>query len=114
MHLVPPSAARRAPFARALALVALACSAAFALAQVQAHAQSLPPEVDAALARAKVPRDAVTMLVADADGLRPPRLAWRTQVPVNPASIMKLVTTYAALDLLGPAFTWRTPVFTDG
>ncbi len=28
--------------------------------------------------------------------------------PMNPASTMKLVTTYAALELLGPAFTWRT------
>jgi D-alanyl-D-alanine carboxypeptidase/D-alanyl-D-alanine-endopeptidase (penicillin-binding protein 4) len=54
------------------------------------------------------------MLVADADGTRPPRLAWRTQVPVNPASIMKLVTTYAALDLLGAAYSWTTPVYVDG
>jgi D-alanyl-D-alanine carboxypeptidase/D-alanyl-D-alanine-endopeptidase (penicillin-binding protein 4) len=76
--------------------------------------QALPPEVDAALVRAKVPRDAVTMLVADADGARSPRLAWRTQAQVNPASIMKLVTTYAALDLLGPAFTWTTPVYVEG
>ncbi|MDP9970768.1 D-alanyl-D-alanine carboxypeptidase/D-alanyl-D-alanine-endopeptidase (penicillin-binding protein 4) [Variovorax paradoxus] len=76
--------------------------------------QILPGEVETALARAKVPRDSVTMLVADADGLRPPRLAWRTQVPVNPASIMKLVTTYAALDLLGPAYNWSTPVYADG
>ncbi|OUM04119.1 D-alanyl-D-alanine carboxypeptidase/D-alanyl-D-alanine-endopeptidase [Variovorax sp. JS1663] len=85
-----------------------------ALASVPALAQNLPPEVEAALARAKVPREAVTMLVADADGVRPPRLAWRSQVPVNPASVMKLVTTYAALDLLGPAFTWSTPVYADG
>jgi len=27
---------------------------------------------------------------------------------------MKLVTTTAALDLLGPAYTWRTPVWLDG
>ena len=27
---------------------------------------------------------------------------------------MKLVTTYAALDLLGPAFVWSTPVYVDG
>ena len=79
-----------------------------------AAAQVLPPEVESALARAKVPRDAVTLLVLDADGARPPRLAWRQQVPVNPASIMKLVTTYAALDLLGPAFSWSTPVYADG
>ena len=85
-----------------------------ALASAPALAQTLPPEVEAALARARVPPEAVTMLVADADAVRPPRLAWRTQVPVNPASVMKLVTTYAALDLLGPAFTWTTPVYVDG
>ena len=27
---------------------------------------------------------------------------------------MKLVTTFAALEQLGPAFTWSTPVFMDG
>lgn len=75
---------------------------------------ALPREVDAALARAKVPRDAVTVLVADAEGQRPPRLAWRSQEPVNPASVMKLVTTYAGLDILGPAYTWSTPVYVDG
>ncbi len=108
-----PFAARttlRLPPRAAGALMTLAMLApAGALAQ-----QALPTQVDAALARAKVPREAVTMLVADADGVRPPRLAWRTQVPVNPASIMKLVTTYAALDLLGPAYNWTTPVYTDG
>jgi len=100
-------AARHAPRFFALMLM-------LPLLAIQAQAQNLPREVDAALARAKVPRDAVTILVADADGIRPPRLAWRTQVQVNPASIMKLVTTYAALDLLGPAFTWNTPVYVDG
>ena len=95
-----------------LALGAL--SGAPALAQGQAQVQALPASVDAALARAKVPRDAVTMLVIDAENARPPRLAWRSQVRVAPASIMKLVTTYAALDLLGPAFTWTTPVYIDG
>jgi len=101
-----PLAARLIP-SLFLSLAALASAGAFAQ-------PSLPPEVDAALARAKLPRDAVTMLVADADGVRPPRLAWRSQVPVNPASIMKLVTTYAALDLLGPAYSWNTPVYVDG
>jgi D-alanyl-D-alanine carboxypeptidase/D-alanyl-D-alanine-endopeptidase (penicillin-binding protein 4) len=85
-----------------------------ACAGTAALAQALPPEVDAALARAKVPREAVAVLVADAAGRTPPRLAWRAGVPVNPASIMKLVTTYAALDQLGPAFSWRTPVLVDG
>lgn len=33
---------------------------------------------------------------------------------LNPASTMKLLTTYAALDMLGPAFTWKTEVWADG
>nr|WP_281289874.1 D-alanyl-D-alanine carboxypeptidase [Candidatus Accumulibacter phosphatis] len=32
---------------------------------------------------------------------------------MNPASVMKLVTTYAALDLLGPAWTWKTTAFAE-
>ncbi len=33
---------------------------------------------------------------------------------MNPASTMKLLTTYAALDLLGPAYTWKTEAYIDG
>ncbi|HQY77496.1 MAG TPA: D-alanyl-D-alanine carboxypeptidase, partial [Rhodoferax sp.] len=79
-----------------------------------ATAQNLPPEFDAALARAKLPREAVSVLVVDALGQAAPRVTHRINVPVNPASVMKLVTTYAALDLLGPAYTWSTPVYIEG
>ncbi len=85
-----------------------ACFCGGALAQ-----QALPPEIDAALARARLPRDAVTLLVTDVDPAVPPRLSHRPQEPVNPASIAKLATTFAALELLGPAFTWATPVYAD-
>ncbi len=84
------------------------------LATAVANAQNLPPEIDAALARAKISRDAVTILVTDAQGKTAPRVSHRATVPMNPASLMKLVTTYAALDLLVPAFTWTTPVFVEG
>jgi D-alanyl-D-alanine carboxypeptidase/D-alanyl-D-alanine-endopeptidase (penicillin-binding protein 4) len=70
--------------------------------------------VDAALQRAKIPRDAVSLLVMNVDGRSPPNLAWRTHQAMNPASVMKLVTTYAALDQLGPAYVWRTPVYLGG
>jgi len=33
---------------------------------------------------------------------------------MNPASVMKLVTTYAALEKLGPAYRWKTEVYRDG
>lgn len=35
-------------------------------------------------------------------------------VSVNPASTMKLVTTYAALEMLGPNHQWKTEFYTDG
>ena len=84
----------------------------------QSYAQALPPEVEAALARAKVPREALAAIVVDAappaNGKAAPLLSYRANVSVNPASVMKLVTTYAGLELLGPAYTWPTPVFVDG
>ncbi len=88
----------------ALLLAAAACAAA-------PHA--LPVEVEAALAQAKLPREALSILVEDV-GSGLPRLSWQPERPVNPASLMKLVTTDAALELLGPAFTWSTPVWLAG
>jgi D-alanyl-D-alanine carboxypeptidase/D-alanyl-D-alanine-endopeptidase (penicillin-binding protein 4) len=79
-----------------------------------AAAQGLPAEVEAALARAKLPRDALSVLVVDAEGKAAPRASHRAGVAVNPASVAKLVTTFAALEQLGPAFTWSTPVYVDG
>ena len=94
---------------------ARACLAAFlwcfALGTV---AQNLPPEVEAALQRANVSREAVAILVTEVQSRSSPRLSHRASTPVNPASVMKLVTTYAALDLLGPSFSWSTPVYLDG
>ena len=84
------------------------------LAAACASAEGLPAEVEAALARAKMPRDALSVLVVEAEGKAAPRLSHRAGVAVNPASVAKLVTTYAALELLGPAFTWSTPVYVDG
>ena len=84
------------------------------VAVAQTAAAPLPADIEAALARVKVPKEAVTMLVVDAQGRAPARLSHRATVPMNPASVMKLVTTYAALDLLGPAFSWTTPVFVEG
>lgn len=34
--------------------------------------------------------------------------AWRAEEPVNPASTMKLLTSWAALNRLGPGYRWKT------
>jgi serine-type D-Ala-D-Ala carboxypeptidase/endopeptidase (penicillin-binding protein 4) len=75
---------------------------------------SLPPAVEDALQRAKLPRDALSVVVWPVAAPGTPRLQHQADVPRNPASLMKLVTTSAALDMLGPAFTWRTPVYLEG
>ncbi|WP_434008266.1 D-alanyl-D-alanine carboxypeptidase/D-alanyl-D-alanine endopeptidase [Hydrogenophaga sp.] len=85
------------------------------LAAGAAAAQSsLPPGVAGALQRAGLPASAFSALVVPVapDGVE--RLRHRAEVPVNPASVMKLVTTYAAIDLLGPDFTWQTRFYGDG
>lgn len=39
---------------------------------------------------------------------------FNADVSVNPASTMKLVTSYAALEMLGPTYQWKTEFYTDG
>ena len=76
-------------------------------------APQLPRPVLQALERAKVPPEAVAVVVEDPGGTRQ-RLRWNAQQPMNPASVVKLVTTFAALETLGPSWTWQTPVWLDG
>jgi len=83
------------------------------IAPALAATRALPPAVLAALDRAKVPREALVAVVQDVQSAST-RLSWQAERPVNPASLMKLVTTDAALELLGPAWTWTTPVWLAG
>ncbi|TXI77241.1 MAG: D-alanyl-D-alanine carboxypeptidase/D-alanyl-D-alanine-endopeptidase [Dechloromonas sp.] len=76
-----------------------------------AHAD-LPPPVGQALKAAQIPAASVGVVVQPVDA-KTPLVAHNASAAMNPASVMKLVTTYAALDLLGPAHTWKTGAWTD-
>jgi serine-type D-Ala-D-Ala carboxypeptidase/endopeptidase (penicillin-binding protein 4) len=103
------------PITLALALASTAFSAT---------AQPLPADVTAALAKAGVPRDAISVVVAAVASIPntatntttaiATRLSHRADASANPASVMKLITTYAALDTLGPDYTWKNRVLIDG
>jgi len=54
---------------------------------------------------------AVVIRPLDAGGIA---VAENADAPMSPASTMKLVTTWSALNLLGPAYTWRTDVYALG
>lgn len=73
----------------------------------------LPAPVVQALQRGEVPQDAVAVYVRrlDSDQAAVAHLAERA---MHPASTMKLLTTYAGLELLGPAYRWRTEVYRQG
>ena len=78
-----------------------------------AAAWTLPPAITAALEKARVPASSLALWVQPVDAASP-SWGWNADFGVNPASVFKLVTTSAALDKLGPAWTWKTGVFVTG
>ena len=79
----------------------------------RANADSLPPSVLAALRQAHIPLADIGVEVREANA-RKPLISINAAQPMNPASTMKLLTTYAGLELLGPAYTWKTEAWLDG
>ncbi|WP_286916132.1 D-alanyl-D-alanine carboxypeptidase/D-alanyl-D-alanine endopeptidase [Pseudomonas sp. UBA6276] len=74
---------------------------------------TLPPKVQQAIKASKLQNDALSLVMLPLNGPGSPTV-FNADVSVNPASTMKLVTTYAALELLGPTYQWKTEFFTDG
>lgn len=92
--------------------LAAACVVPQAAAQTIAAAQSigsLPPDVQQAWRATKLPESALSLVVHE---LGAQRLASvNAAAPRNPASVMKMVTTWAALSGLGPDYSWRTAFY---
>jgi len=72
----------------------------------------LPKPVLQALRTAGIPTSSVGAVVQDVTGRS--ELVHEARDSMNPASVMKLITTYSALELLGPAYRWKTEVYLDG
>ena len=67
--------------------------------RTQAQAATLPGTVQAALRQAQLPADSLSVVVVRVqDQVAHARLSHQAHLPRNPASLIKLVTTVAALD----------------
>jgi D-alanyl-D-alanine carboxypeptidase/D-alanyl-D-alanine-endopeptidase (penicillin-binding protein 4) len=76
---------------------------------------TLPTSIKKALQSAEIPESALGFNVIQIGKNNPQtNFGWQATNPMNPASTMKLVTTIAALDILGPQYRWKTQLFGTG
>src|SRR6266487_2713435 len=73
----------------------------------------LPREVERAFLEEHIPLSAVSAYVQEIGQARP-LVSHQPGKPMNPASTMKLVTTFAGLELLGPDYRWKTEAYAAG
>jgi D-alanyl-D-alanine carboxypeptidase/D-alanyl-D-alanine-endopeptidase (penicillin-binding protein 4) len=81
--------------------VAFACAAS---------AAELPPGIQRVLTGHNISADDVSIVVQAVDAPEAV-LSHLPDVARSPASVMKIVTTWSALEYLGPAYTWPTEVY---
>jgi D-alanyl-D-alanine carboxypeptidase/D-alanyl-D-alanine-endopeptidase (penicillin-binding protein 4) len=94
---------------RCLFLVALGwCS----IAQSR-EALQLPPVVTHTLEEYRIPSSSLSVYIEDAR-TQEVVLSYNAEVPRSPASTIKALTTFIALDELGPAYTWTTRAYARG
>ncbi|MFK7733544.1 MAG: D-alanyl-D-alanine carboxypeptidase/D-alanyl-D-alanine-endopeptidase [Pseudomonadales bacterium] len=74
---------------------------------------TLPTTIQSVLKRFKLDGKGLSIVVQPIDG-GAPLLSYNQHSARNPASAIKLFTSYAALEMLGPAYQWSTELYADG
>jgi serine-type D-Ala-D-Ala carboxypeptidase/endopeptidase (penicillin-binding protein 4) len=85
----------------------------FGLLSGAVFASSLPESVSAALKIEHIPLSSVAIVVQEKN-VDAPLISLNAERAMNPASTMKLLTTFAALEMLGPAYRWKTEAYLNG
>jgi D-alanyl-D-alanine carboxypeptidase/D-alanyl-D-alanine-endopeptidase (penicillin-binding protein 4) len=85
----------------------------FSLLSGPVFATTLPESVSAALRHAHIPLSSVAVVVQETHESTP-IISLNAKQAMNPASTMKLLTTFAALETLGPAYRWKTEAYLNG
>jgi D-alanyl-D-alanine carboxypeptidase/D-alanyl-D-alanine-endopeptidase (penicillin-binding protein 4) len=75
-----------------------------------AAAQDLPEPVSRVVRKLGVPESALGIVVQEI-GSATPLVSLNPDTPRNPASTIKVITTLAALEKLGPTYSWPTEIF---
>lgn len=83
------------------------------LVHADAPAAQPPSSVLRAMQRHGVPSSSVSIFVRDV-AARQTLVELHPEQPRSPASTIKVLTTFAALDMLGPGYTWKTRAFANG
>ena len=78
-----------------------------------AKADKLPEELAKAVKASGFSQKGIGLYIQDIDASEP-LVSFQARKSFNPASVIKLVTTAAALDILGPGYRWTTEVFYTG
>ncbi|MEY3864412.1 MAG: hypothetical protein RL183_1298 [Pseudomonadota bacterium] len=81
----------------------------------------LPAPVESAIKKSGIPKEAISISVDKITSQQGHAtfnshdvIHWQESLGMNPASTMKLVTSLAAMEMLGPQYRWKTDLFTNG
>ena len=88
-------------------ILACGCAVLAAAAAAGGSGSAVPPAIAQLMAAQRLPSGALSFVIVDADTGRVV-MSHNPDTPRSPASTIKTVTTFAALDMLGPAFVWQT------
>ena len=73
----------------------------------------IPAAVERILKKYKIPKNSLSFYIREYNSSTP-LLSLNLDTPRNPASAIKLLTSYAGLEILGPNYTWETHIHLDG
>ena len=82
---------------------------------------NLPPHIESIIKKSNIPKEAISISVDRVTKQSGSQsfnfhevIHWQENQSMNPASTMKLLTSLAAMEVLGPQYRWKTDLFTNG
>ena len=94
--------------------IKVALSAALLAFTLSATADNLPNELEKVAKELHIPLNSISVSVKPIDAPnKAPLVSFNAERSISPASTEKLITTLAALELLGPNYHWVSKFYAD-